>query len=61
MQKVNFKENPEQLVGIVCTDEVKDMAINWCKEYNMDDSKVFSYNEFLEYIKNNNIEHNKTI
>lgn len=61
IQKVNFKENPEQLVGIVCTDEVKDMAINWCKEYNMDDSKVFSYNEFLEYIKNNNIEHNKTI
>ena len=61
MQNINFKENPEQLVGIVCTDEVKDMVSKWCIEYNMDENKVFSYNEFLEYAKNNNLEHTRKI
>lgn len=61
MHNIDFKENPEQLVGIVCTDEVKDMVYKWCLKYNLDESKVFSYNEFLEYAKNNNLEHNKTL
>lgn len=61
MQNVDFKKNPEQLVAIVCTDEVKNMVINWCNEYNMDSNKVFSYNEFLEYAKNNDLEKSKTL
>ncbi|MBP3766595.1 MAG: hypothetical protein J6G98_05385 [Bacilli bacterium] len=59
MHNIDFKKNPEQLVGIVCTDEVKDMAIKWCNEYNMDSTKVFSYYEFLEYAKENDLENNK--
>ena len=61
MQNVNFKSNPEQLVGILCTDEVKNMIIDWCNQADIDSSKVFSYNEFLEYAKNNNLEHNKKL
>lgn len=60
MQNINFKTNPEQLVGIVCTDEVKKTVIKWCVKYNMDENKVFSYNEFLEYAKDNKLENNKT-
>jgi hypothetical protein len=55
MQSVNFKTNPEQLVGIVCTSEVYDMALNWCLDNGYATDKVFTYDSFLDYARNNNL------
>ena len=55
MQSVNFRTNPEQLVGIVCTSEVYDMALNWCLDNGYATDKVFTYDSFLDYARNNNL------
>ena len=52
MQSVDFGSMPEQLVGILCTSEVKDMVSKWCLTSNVDANKVFTYDGFLEYAKN---------
>ena len=61
MQNVSFFNNPEQLVGVLGTSEVKDRLIEWMNAVNLDSSKVFTYDEFLEYAKANNIESIKTL
>jgi hypothetical protein len=61
MQNVNFFNNPEQLVGVLGTSEVKDKLIEWMNAVNLDSSKVFTYDEFLEYAKTNNLESIKTL
>ena len=61
MQNVDFFQNPEQLIGVLGTSEVKDKLIEWMNSVNLDSSKVFTYDEFLEYAKTNNIESVKTL
>ena len=61
MRNVNFKPNLEQLAYIVCSGEVKGMVSNWCESAYIDKTKVFSYYDFLEYAKNNDLEHKRRI
>lgn len=61
MKSFNFHDNPDRLVGILGTSEVKDMLLDWVNEAKMDTSKVFTYDEFLEYALNNNIESSKKL
>lgn len=56
MKNVDFIERPEQLVGICCTDEVKNMVSEWCNLKGVDVNKVFTYDEFIEYARNNDLE-----
>ena len=50
MQNVNFDNNPEQLVGILCTSEVFNTITRWCNESGLDTSKVFTYDSFLSNV-----------
>ena len=56
MYNTNFKTDPDQLVAIVSTTENKSALIKWCNDYGLDSNKVYTFGEFLEYAKNNNIE-----
>ena len=58
MLSVDFEKNPEQLVAIVCSDEVKNMVSEWCFKSSIPTEKVFTFNSFLEYAKNNNMQEN---
>ena len=61
MQNVDFFKNPEQLVGILCTDEVKDKVTKWCSDSQIDTNLVYTYDGFLEYEKNNNLENGRSL
>ena len=61
MKSFSFYEYPERLVGILCTSEVKPFVEQWVKEAKMDTSKVFTYDEFLEYAKINNLASGKKL
>lgn len=58
MLSVDFEKNPEQLVAILCSNEVKNMISKWCINSNIPAEKVFTFNSFLEYAKNNNMQEN---
>ena len=61
MQNINFKEKPDNLVAIVCTDEVKNKVISWCNHNEIDSNKVFTYDGFIEYARNNNLEKGRSL
>ncbi|MCR5223625.1 MAG: hypothetical protein K6C11_00525 [Bacilli bacterium] len=61
MQNINFKEKPDNLVAIVCTDEVKNKVIRWCNKNEIDSNKVFTYDGFIEYARNNNLEKGRSL
>lgn len=47
VEGVNFKEQPDRLIGIITTTENKSRIQNCCLEYDWPHDKVFTHQEFL--------------
>lgn len=44
---VNFRDDPNRLVGIITTEENKERIQVWCREYQWNEQKVFTHEEFI--------------
>ncbi len=53
---VNFRQNPERLVGIITTLENKNRIQQWCSKYQIDSNKVFTHMEFINKCQNDFVE-----
>lgn len=58
VEGVNFREQPERLIGIITTNENKERIISWCIKYHIE-PKVFTHEEFINYCKENYKQNNK--
>ena len=47
---VNFKQEPERLLGIITSPENIEKIKGWCKEYGLDSSKVMTHDSFIESV-----------
>lgn len=55
MNNVDFNKNPEQLKAIISTDENIELLTKYCLESNIDPNCIYSFNSYIDHIKNNNI------
>ena len=44
---VNFRDEPNRLYGVITSPENTGLIKHWCKEYGIDESKVFIQEEFI--------------
>lgn len=54
MQNVDFKAEPERLIGIITTPENISIAKSWAQENGVDTSKICEYDNFIDLINQNN-------
>lgn len=47
VRSVNFRNQPQRLIGIITTAENLERICTWCELYGLDSSKVFTHNGFL--------------
>ena len=47
VEGVDFRKEPNRLIGIITTNENKNRIRNWCNKYNLDSQKVFTHEEFI--------------
>ena len=55
MNNIDFNKNPEQLNAIISTDENIKSLTKWCLESNIDPSCIYTYDSYIEYIRNSKI------
>lgn len=51
MKTVNLRKHPEQLVGIITSPENIERVQGWLEEAEFDPTKAYTYESFIEYIK----------
>ena len=52
MHNIDFDKNPEQLQAIICTEENIENINKWCIESNIDPNLVYTYDSYVEHLRN---------
>ena len=53
---VDFTQNPERIAATISTNENKDYLLNLANKYNIDKSKIYTFDSFIEHLSQRNQE-----